>query len=98
MYGKYKLNDIVCLDNNIREFLKFKSTEIKMAVLLNYILCNYCKHKELFSNDTTSIFSCQMLENQVRKPGLKIRHRLQGPRWIQHFQGLGTALSFPLLC
>lgn len=56
MYGKYKLNDVLCLDDNIREFLKFKSTEIKMAVLLNYILCNYCKHKELFSNDTTSIF------------------------------------------
>ena len=49
MYGKYKLNDIVCLDNNIRDFLKFKCTEIKMEVLLNYILCNYCKHKELIS-------------------------------------------------
>ena len=56
MYGKYKLNDIVCLDDNIREFLKFKSKEVKMTVLLNYVLCNYCKHKELFPNDVISIF------------------------------------------
>jgi hypothetical protein len=56
MYGKYKLEDIVCLDDNIREFLKFKSKEVKMTVLLNYVLCNYCKHKELFPNDIISIF------------------------------------------
>lgn len=43
MFGKYNLNDIVILNDNLRKFLKMRNNEIKMNVLLNYVLCNYCE-------------------------------------------------------
>jgi hypothetical protein len=39
--SNYNLDEIVVLDNKLRKFLKFRSTEIKYNIVLNYFLCNY---------------------------------------------------------
>jgi hypothetical protein len=39
MSGGY--NNMVILDTKFKKFLKFKQTEIKYDVILNYLLCNY---------------------------------------------------------
>jgi len=39
MSGGY--NDMVILNTKFKKFLKFKQTEIKYDVILNYLLCNY---------------------------------------------------------
>jgi hypothetical protein len=35
------IDDVVIIDNKLKNFLKFKQDSIKMNVLLNFILCNY---------------------------------------------------------
>jgi len=55
MFGKYNLNDIVILNDNLRKFLKMRNNEIKMNVLLNYVLCNYCERNKLPLNESNFI-------------------------------------------
>jgi hypothetical protein len=47
MFEKYNLNDSVILNDNLRKFLKMRNNDIKMNVLLNYVLCNYCERNKM---------------------------------------------------
>ena len=38
----YDLDEIVIMKGELKKFLTMKREEIKMGVLLNYVLCNYC--------------------------------------------------------
>jgi hypothetical protein len=55
MFGKYNLNESVILNDNLRKFLKMRNNDIKMNVLLNYVLCNYCeRNRNKIEEDGTS--------------------------------------------
>ena len=41
------LDEIVILNDDIKKFLTIKQKEIKMGVLLNFVLCNYCDENGL---------------------------------------------------
>jgi hypothetical protein len=43
----FSLDEIVIIKNDFRKFLSMKQNEIKMGVLLNFILCNYCDENGL---------------------------------------------------
>jgi len=43
----YDLDEIVIIKGELKKFLTMKQDEIKMGVLLNYVLCNYCDENGL---------------------------------------------------
>jgi len=43
----YDLEEIVIIKEELKKFLTMKQDEIKMGVLLNYVLCNYCDENGL---------------------------------------------------
>ena len=43
----YDLDEIVIIKEELKNFLTIKRDEIKMGVLLNYVLCNYCDENGL---------------------------------------------------
>lgn len=43
----YDLEEIVIIKGELKKFLTMKQDEIKMGVLLNYVLCNYCDENGL---------------------------------------------------